>query len=130
MVGFSIIVVMLMFMVGIVVVGAVLTSYAVAATAADAAALAAAPVTFRPFGATGTAQAEAAKVARANGARLVRCVCVEDRSWGPRTISVTVVRNSNVPLLGSLAVTATSRAVFDPTKLLSRTTGAHHGGDG
>ncbi|MYF27026.1 MAG: hypothetical protein F4211_06935, partial [Acidimicrobiia bacterium] len=44
-------------------------------TAAEAGALAAAPVTFRPFGASGSAAEEAAKIVRANGARLVKCVC-------------------------------------------------------
>lgn len=89
-----------------------------AANAADAAALAAAPVTFRPFGAAGTPAAEAAAFAAHNGARLVACSCPIDRSWRPRTVSVVVERDLRIPGLGSVRVTATSRATFDPTRLL------------
>ncbi len=98
--------------------GAVAATYARAATAADAAALASAPVTFRPFGASSTARAEAARYAAANDARLVRCVCVADRSWASRTVSVTVARSLWLPVVGEVTVTASSRATFDPSALL------------
>jgi Na+-transporting methylmalonyl-CoA/oxaloacetate decarboxylase gamma subunit len=99
-------------------VGAVAATYARAATAADAAALASAPVTFRPFGAVSTARVEAQRLATANGANLVRCVCVEDRSWAPRTVSVTVARSLRLPVVGEVTITASSRATFDPGALL------------
>ena len=55
-----------------------------AALAADAAALAAAPVTFRSYGARQSPAAEAARFAAANGARLLRCACPVNRSWRSR----------------------------------------------
>jgi hypothetical protein len=89
-----------------------------AEAAADGAALAAAPVTFRPFGAQGTAAGEAARFARANGAELVSCLCRADPGWRARTVDVLVVVNARVPGLGVVAVHARSRATFDPLALL------------
>jgi len=111
------VVVILMIAVGAVGVG--VATYIKAAGAADAAALAAAPVTFRPFGAAGTPTAEAARFARANGARLVTCRCDVDRSWDTRTVVVTVTRSVSVIGIGEVTVRATSRATFEPTALLS-----------
>ena len=88
-----------------------------AQTAADAAALAAAPVTFRPFGATGTAREEAARFARANGAVLTRCRCVIDPSFGDREVVVGVRVRVNTVLRGRLSVEAESRARFRPSIL-------------
>ena len=90
-----------------------------AQTAADAAALAAAPVTFRPFGAEGTAREEAEIFAAANGAVLASCTCPQDSSWDNRTVEVTVSRGVRLVLFGNRSVNATSRAKFAPTKLLS-----------
>ena len=56
-----------------------------ASAAADAAALAAAPVTFRRFGSAGTPIDEAARFAVANGARLVTCRCPVDRPAASRS---------------------------------------------
>ena len=95
-----------------------LVGYARAQTAADAAALAAAPVTFRPFGASGTARHEAALLAAANGATLVACRCPEDPSWESRTVTVTVRVDHRVILFGLRHAEASSRAEFVPTKLL------------
>lgn len=89
-----------------------------ASTAADAAALAAAPVTFRPFGASGSPAAEAARYAAANGARLVACACRVDRSWRARTVTVTVVRDARLPLAGRLEVRASASAEFQPYRLV------------
>ena len=86
-------------------------------TAADAAALAAAPVTFSTFGTSGDPVREASAVATANGARLVECRCPIDRSWDARTATVTVVATASLRLLGSRELTATSSAQFRPVAL-------------
>jgi len=86
-------------------------------TAADAAALAAAPVTFSPFGTSGDPVREAAEVASANGARLVECSCPIDRSWGSRTVTVTVVVRASLALLRDSELTARSSAEFRPVAL-------------
>jgi len=111
-------VVTLVLSLAMVAVGQYLVGFARAQVAADAAALAAAPVTFRPFGATGTAQREAALFARANGTRLVGCACTMDPSWEPRTVVVTVRNTFPVVLFGDQSVVATSRAEFIPARLL------------
>jgi hypothetical protein len=117
-IGVGLIGVVLMFILGVGLVGAAASTYAAAASAADAAALASAPVTFRPFGARGSPRDEAARFARANGARLVRCDCPVNRSWATRTVSVTVSRRISLPVVGAFVITATSRAVFEPSALL------------
>jgi len=89
-----------------------------AQTAADAAALAAAPVTFAPFGAGGTPAEEAERFAMVNGATLESCLCPPDPVWRARTVVVEVV----VPVDGSFIVTgvhARSAARFDPTVWLT-----------
>ncbi len=100
-------------------VGAYLRARVEAVAAADAAALAAAPVTFLPFGAEGTPADEAARFATANGARVVTCACPVDRSWEPRTVTVRVAREVRLWPLGSLTVTAVGRAEFLPALLLT-----------
>ncbi|MDP8958666.1 MAG: pilus assembly protein TadG-related protein [Actinomycetota bacterium] len=99
-------------------VGQYLAAHVEAATAADAAALAAAPVTFWPFRARGSATEEAARFAEANGARLVSCRCAFDPSWSPRTVEVEVERPVELLVFGSHAVQARSRAEFIPARLL------------
>ena len=99
-------------------VGTAVAGYTTVANAADAAALAAAPVTFRPFGATGTPAQEAARYASLNGAQLVRCACPIDVSWDPRTVEVTVTRSVSVLGLGTVSVRATARATFEPIRLI------------
>lgn len=89
-----------------------------AAAAADAAALAAAPVTFDAFGARAGPAAEARRFAEANGARLLRCRCPVDRSWEPRTVVVEVARSVSVPGWGRVTVRAVSTAEFEPSRLL------------
>ncbi len=85
--------------------------------AADAAALAAAPVTFSAFGTSGDPSREAARVAAANGARLVECRCPIDRSWDERTVTATVVATAPLALLGSREVRAIASAEFRPVAL-------------
>jgi methionine-rich copper-binding protein CopC len=99
-------------------VGAGVGAYVSASNAADAAALAAAPVTFQPFGARGGPAQEAARFAALNGARLVSCTCPVDRSWDTRTVIVRVARRLAIPGVGSWQVRATSRATFEPVALL------------
>jgi secretion/DNA translocation related TadE-like protein len=89
-----------------------------ASAAADAAALAAAPVTFLPFGATGTAEDEAERFAHMNGFDLARCVCPQDPSWDERTVTVVVSRSLWLWPVGSISIEASSRAEFIPTLLL------------
>jgi secretion/DNA translocation related TadE-like protein len=98
-------------------VGLYLRARASAATAADAAALAAAPVTFAPFGAAGSPTAEAARLAAANGALLLTCTCPPDSSWAPRTVQVVVAVEVELLLFGHHQVPASSRAEFVPTAL-------------
>jgi hypothetical protein len=97
--------------------GAVLATRLRAAAAADAAALAAAPVTFRGFGADGSPAQAAATIATANGARLVACRCLPDRSWRPRRVEVSVVDTADLILFGTHEVVATSAADFTPVAL-------------
>ena len=89
-----------------------------ATTAADAAALAAAPVTFLPFGATGSAADEAARFAHLNGAELLWCICGLDQSFEARTVEVRVAKRVHLPILGATNIEATGRAEFAPARLL------------
>ena len=98
-------------------VGLYLRARAVASTAADAAALAAAPVTFAPFGAVGSPADEAARFAAANGSSLVSCECAVDRTWAPRIVRVVVAAPVDLTLFGHRDVAASSRAEFRPTGL-------------
>lgn len=100
-------------------VGIWLRAHSEATAAADAAALAAAPVTFLPFGARGTPAEEAARFARANGARLRWCVCPPDPSWAPRTVEVEVETSVWIWPVGTVAVRARGRAEFVPVLLLA-----------
>jgi secretion/DNA translocation related TadE-like protein len=99
--------------------GQVVAAQGKAQAAADAAALAAAPVTFRPFGATGSAYDEARSFAEANGARLVECRgCRVDRSWNRRIVEVTVRVDIEILGVGRSQVAAVSAAEFVPVQLL------------
>ena len=87
------------------------------ATAADAAALAAAPATFAQFGTSEDPVAAAAALAVANGAELVECECVVDRTWSRRRVVVVVGAPVGLLLLGDRRLTAASSAEFRPTLL-------------
>lgn len=104
--------------IGLAAVGSVLRARVEATTAADAAALAAAPVTFLPFGAKGTPAEEASIFATLNGARLLSCVCPIDESWDARTVEVRIERVVEIWPMGELAVEAVGRAEFVPALLL------------
>lgn len=86
--------------------------------AADAAALAAAPVTFRPFGSAGDPTAEAARFAQANGGRLIRCHCPIDPSWEARIVEVEVGEEINLIGLGRREIRTKAAAEFVPVELL------------
>jgi hypothetical protein len=101
-------------------VGHYLTARSEVQAAADAAALAAAPVTFRPFGSQGNPGAEAARLAIANGARLARCLCPIDRSWTSRVVEVLVIREISLVVLGRREIRAVAAAEFAPVELLLR----------
>ena len=92
--------------------GALLAAWSKASAAADAAALAAAPLTFQPSGSSPAY--EAAVLAKANGGRLLTCRCPGDRSYRARTVEVVVEVIADLPVVGSMPVRATSRAEFAP----------------
>lgn len=110
--------VVLVLTIGVANAGVVLAARLQAAAAADAAALAAAPVTFRPFGGTGDPTAEARRLAAANSAVLTLCNCRIDRSWRTRAVSVVVERRVSLLGLGVVTVRASSSAEFAPARLL------------
>ena len=99
-------------------IGQVLLAKSRAVAAAEAGALAAAPVTFRPFGAAGMAAQEAARLVRANGAHLASCSCAHDPGYDPRTVTVTARVPVSVLGLRQYMVEATAAAEFDPVALL------------
>lgn len=98
-------------------IGQVLTAAGRARAAADAAALAAAPMTFDPEAGPTAPTAEAHRFARANGADLVACSCPRDPSFRTRTVSVIVEVGVRTALFGTHRVRASSRARFTPTTL-------------
>ena len=108
----------LVLMAGVTAIGQVLIARNRVTAAAEAGALAAAPVTFRPFGATGSAIDEAARLVRSNGATLIRCDCRPDPGYGPRTVTVTAMVNVNVMGLRETLIEATALAEFRPVALL------------
>ena len=106
----------LVVLVGLAVLGAaqVITARSRAVTAADAAALAAAPTTFPPLAGERSPVAEALRVAEANGATLVSCRCSQVATFAPRQVEVTVVFPVDLPMLGRRWVEASSAAEFVP----------------
>lgn len=114
-------------MVGLVLAGAVLAVAATglvsarftAQTAADAAALAAAPLTYvnaltfvNAFGLDPTA--EARRFAALNGATLIECRCDVDARPILRSVRVEVVVVRTLPLVGVVEITAVARAEYEP----------------
>jgi secretion/DNA translocation related TadE-like protein len=90
------------------------TARALAVTAADAAALAAAPMTFPPLASGTTPVAGARSLAAANHARLIRCVCPIIESFEPRSVEVVVEVPVRLVVFGRVLVRAASRAEFVP----------------
>jgi hypothetical protein len=90
-----------------------------AATAAEAAALAAAVATYPPA-ADGPPERLASEMARRNGARLISCWCDVDLSLDARVVAATVALTADLPLFGEVDVGKTARAEFDPRLWLGR----------
>ncbi len=86
-----------------------------AQTAADAAALAAAPQTFDPQGTGELPRRVADRIAGANGAKLITCTCPFDLIWRPRLVHVEVASDVATGPLGVSRVRARATAEFDPT---------------
>jgi hypothetical protein len=101
-------------------VGLYLAGRARATAAADAAALAAAPVTFHGFGSSGSPASEAARFASLNGMTVVACECPVDASWAARSVSVTVAGPVDLIVFGSPTVSARAVAEFTPTLLVDQ----------
>lgn len=90
-----------------------------AATAAEAAALAAAVATYPPTGA-GSPRELAAEYAARNGARMVSCWCPVDGSLSVRVVAITVALSTDIPVFGEVLVGKTARAEFNPRSWLGR----------
>lgn len=90
---------------------------ATAVAAADAAALAAAPLTFAVFGVEADPMAAAVKLAEAHGTELLECRCSIDRSWAAREVLVVVALDVELLLLTDRRVEAASAAEFRPILL-------------
>ena len=86
-------------------------------TAADAAALAAAPLTFARFGDESRPDRAAVAIAAEMGVRLEACHCDIDRSWAPRTVVVVVAADVNLLILRDRNLRATAAAEFRPVDL-------------
>lgn len=99
--------------------GMLYAARAQATTAADAAALAAAVATYPPASGTDPGVA-AGRVAQANGARIVECLCPRNGGLVPRTVEVMTAVVVDVPVFGTLTVRSVSRAEFDPIRWLGR----------
>ena len=108
----------MMLSVGLVGVGQLLGARGTAVNAADAAALAAAPVTFRDFGSVRSPSDEARQYAQANGARLERCLCPLDGTYAARTVIVDVTVTVDLLGLYRADIGARSAAEFRPMALL------------
>lgn len=90
-----------------------------AASAADAAALAAAVATYPGTG-RGSPESEARRIADSNGAALVDCRCPVNSELERRTVTVLVVIEVEVPIFGRVRIGGESRAEFDPMGWLGR----------
>lgn len=88
-----------------------------ATTAADAAALAAAPLTFSAFGSRTDPVQAAEDLAQANGAELVECRCLVDRTWDVRVVVAVVAIDVDLLLVPDRRVEAAAAAEFRPVLL-------------
>lgn len=112
--GLVVVSVLVLVTAGLAAVGRVMAAHMEAGTAADGAALAAAPLTFLP----GDPGGEAAEYAARNGAQLVACACGTDSSPRRRVVTVEVRKEVDLPLFGMVTVRRRAAAEFDPLDLL------------
>lgn len=117
LVAASLVALALVLAVALVAVVVVINGRIAATTAADAAALGAAPATFSPLG-LGSPTLIAERLAVENGAVLVSCSCRADPSWSTRSVVVEVAVEVVVPVIGPTPVRAVSRAEFVPVALI------------
>ncbi|HEX6947648.1 MAG TPA: Rv3654c family TadE-like protein [Acidimicrobiia bacterium] len=103
--------------VGVTAVAMALTARERAFTAAEAAALAAAVASYPGTGRDSPAL-EAGRVAAANGARLIGCICPVEGSFGARTVTVETMVETVLPIFGRLRIRGAARAEFDPAAWL------------
>lgn len=118
-IGAAVLVLVLALGIGLSVVAVVVNARAMASTAADAAALGAAPATFPALG-LGSPETVAAEMAARNGAALVSCSCRSDSSWATRSVLVGVSVEMELPVIGVIEIGAVSRAEFEPVALTRR----------
>lgn len=109
--GIAVAGVLLMIGIAVLDVSAVISARTRSQTAADAAALAAAPAT---FSLESPPRVAAARMAEANGARLVWCRCRTDRRPTARTVTVRTAAVARLWLWEEVTVFAQSRAEFIP----------------
>lgn len=95
-------------------IGRLVAAHVAVTAAADAAALAAAPLTFLP----GDPAREAERFAAANDARLMWCRCPKFGGLTVRTVRVETANEVDLGWLGSVTVRARAAAEFDPMDLL------------
>ena len=93
---------------------------AVAQSAADAAALAAAPLTFHAYDGVGDPEAAARDAVATNGAELVDCRCPIDRTWSDRVVVVRASVAARPLAIWQLTIAAEAAAEFRPVDLLRR----------
>ena len=114
-IALAVVTILLMVSAALVAVGRMVGVQIQATAAADAAALAAAPLTFLP----GDPRAEASRFAALNATMLVACRCPTDPSFRVRTVTVEVAREVDLPLFGPVTVRGRAAAEFDPMDLLA-----------
>lgn len=94
-------------------VGLLLSVREVAATAAEAASLAAAVATYPPAS-SGAPVVVASEMAEQNGAQLESCRCAMDSSLRVRRVTVVTAAITEVPLFGTVVIKGSATAEFDP----------------
>ena len=100
-------------------VGLLLSGRELAATAAEAASLAAAVATYPPAS-SGAPVSVASEMAEENGARLESCRCAVDLSLRVRQVTVVTAAITEVSLFGTVVIRGSATAEFDPAAWLGR----------
>jgi hypothetical protein len=105
--------------VAVVAIGTLYAARTQATNAADAAALAAAVGTYPPASVLDPLDA-ATRVAAANGAVIVECLCAVNVGLVPRTVEVVAAIEVDIAIFGPVTVSSAARAEFDPLRWLGR----------